>query len=360
MNQIRKKIISEIKKTKNGISIDRYISLCLFDKNGYYYKSLIVGKKGDYITAPEISQLFGEIIGLYIYHYWNLNINNNYNLIELGPGKGTLCSDIIRINKNFNKFIDSTNLNLIEINKQLIKIQKKILTKKLLKIKSIIWKTKFEKLSGIPSIIFANEFFDCFPVRQFRKKNNKWYEKMVNYNLKNDYFYNNEKLIRNKKTIDNLDVYIKNYYTPKEGIIEISKSRILYFKKICDFLIRNNGLLILIDYGEYIFSNNSTLESIINHKHGNIFENPGLQDITSHVNFKELVDTANSKKLYSYGPFTQREFLIKNGIDIRKRKILSKLNIKEKEIIQKSYERIINKNNMGNEFKFLIISSKIL
>ena len=79
-----------------------------------------------------------------------------------------------------------------------------------------------------------------------------------------------------------------------------------------------------------------------------------------HVNFKELVDTANSKKLYSYGPFTQREFLIKNGIDIRKRKILSKLNIKEKEIIQKSYERIINKNNMGNEFKFLIISSKIL
>ena len=129
MNQINKKLINHIKKDSTGIPLDKFIEICLFEKHGYYRNNQPIGKTADFITAPEISQLFGEILGLYIYDVWYQHLKCNFNLIELGPGKGTLLTDILRINKNFTSFLNSINLNLIEINKKLIKLQKKIFQK---------------------------------------------------------------------------------------------------------------------------------------------------------------------------------------------------------------------------------------
>ena len=122
-------IINKIINYKQDISIEKYIELCLYGEFGYYKNSKILGKEGDFITAPEISQLFGEIIGLFIYDYWQKKINQKFNLIELGPGKGTLVSDLIRITKNFKNFKNNVNIHLIEKNINLIKEQKKILSK---------------------------------------------------------------------------------------------------------------------------------------------------------------------------------------------------------------------------------------
>ena len=122
---VNKKIINEISKSNRGISIEKYINICLFDTEGYYNNVNPLGKSGDFITAPEISQLFGEIIGLYIYNIWKEKFNNNFNLIELGPGKGSLLLDILRITKGFSKFKENLNIYLIEINKTLINKQKK-------------------------------------------------------------------------------------------------------------------------------------------------------------------------------------------------------------------------------------------
>ena len=105
MNQINKKLINQIKKYPTGIPLDKFIEICLFEKHGYYRNNQPIGKTADFITAPEISQLFGEILGLYIYNVWHQHLKCNFNLIELGPGKGTLLDDILRICKHFNNLV---------------------------------------------------------------------------------------------------------------------------------------------------------------------------------------------------------------------------------------------------------------
>ena len=165
MNLIKKKLINILKKSSKGISLDKYIEICLFDEEGYYKKYQPLGGKSDFITAPEISQLFGEIIGLYIYNFWKQHLRCNFNLIELGPGKGTLMSDILRINKNFDSFIHSIDLNLIEINRKLKLLQKNTLLNNCLKQNKIQWRKDIKSVKKQPSIFFANEFFDCFAIK---------------------------------------------------------------------------------------------------------------------------------------------------------------------------------------------------
>ena len=100
-------IINEIKNKKNYINLEKFIDICLFNQEGYYYNNLPIGKSGDFITSPEISQLFGEILGIYIVSYWNRKINKPFNLVELGPGRGTLIKDILNVSKsiiNFTRF----------------------------------------------------------------------------------------------------------------------------------------------------------------------------------------------------------------------------------------------------------------
>ena len=117
MYKFQKKLIKRIKENKNQLRIDEFISFALFEKNSYYIEKEPIGKKKDYITSPEISQMFGEIIGLYILNYWNNNINSEFNLIEFGPGNGTLLNDILRTTKLNTKFINLANILLIEINR---------------------------------------------------------------------------------------------------------------------------------------------------------------------------------------------------------------------------------------------------
>ena len=121
---IRNKIINEMQKGNNGISLERFIDICLYNKDGYYLSSKPIGRSGDFITAPEISQLFGEILALYIFHLWHEKLKSKFNLIELGPGNGTLLVDILRITKSLSNFHNCINIHLIEKNVNLLKKQK--------------------------------------------------------------------------------------------------------------------------------------------------------------------------------------------------------------------------------------------
>ena len=122
---IKKLLINKIKN--NGcINVGEFIEICQFENGGYYLKNNPIGKSNDFITYPEISQMFGEILGSYLINYWEKKIKNNFNLVELGPGKGTLIKDILRTSSMNQKFINAMNLTLIEKNKSLIEIQKKI------------------------------------------------------------------------------------------------------------------------------------------------------------------------------------------------------------------------------------------
>lgn len=345
------KIIDEISRTKKGISIEKYINFCLFDSEGYYNNIDPIGRLGDFITSPEISQLFGEILGLYIYNIWKENINNIFNLIELGPGKGSLLLDILRITKPFSKFHKNININLVEINKSLINKQKQNFLSNKLGSFNIKWSSDILNFEKEKSIIIANEFFDCLPVRHFVKKNNRWKEKVINYNN------NEKKFFYEFAEINDSEILIKLSKYSKNEIAEISNQSEYYFKTICKFISETSSICIIIDYGYYNFPGYFTLQSILNHKYSNLLDNPGRQDISSLVNFKNLIKIAKNSNL-STEYLTQKEFLEIHGIFERKENIKKNSSDEKVNCIENEYLRLIDKKNMGSEFKVLIISSK--
>lgn len=344
-----RKILDEIKKIGKPITIEKYIDLCLYGKNGYYKKSNILGKKGDFTTAPEISQLFGEIIGLFILDKWNNSIKQEFNLIELGPGNGTLILDILRITKKFINFNQSLKIHLIEKNKNLKKKQKELLSNIDLNNK-IKWSENFNLLSTKPTIILANEFFDCLPIRQFYKNNSQWYEKMIKFKQNDKALKYENKLINNKKI---LHILKKN--NPKD-IFELSISREKYFTKMCTHISNVGGFIFIVDYGYLEEPSNFTLQSMQNNKKTNILDNIGFQDITSLVDFNKFLFIAKKKGLKINTFCSQRDFLIKYGIFERAKKISINASQRQKNIINQGLERVIDINRMGSSFKVLIIS----
>ena len=215
---------------------------------------------------------------------------------------------------------------------------------------NISWNTNFVANSKKPAMIIANEFFDCLPVRQFYKKDNNWFEKMVIYNHENKNLKITDKEIKSIKT-KNL---IKDY-NPSE-VLEISKSREKYFAKICKYIFKFGGIMMIFDYGYYKKPKNFTLQSLYRNKKSNIIDNLGNQDITSLVDFKKMIEIAKFNKINIDYYTTQRDFLLKYGILERSKQVLKKSKPIKKKMIIDGLNRIINKNNMGSLFKVLIIS----
>ena len=347
------KILKEIVKKKINskiISIEKFTEACLYGKFGYYDNSNVIGKKGDFITSPEISQLFGEIIGLFIFYHWKTNLKKKFNFYELGPGKGTLLIDLFNITKKFNEFQKSMNIYLIERNIKLIKVQKSNILSFDPKPKKISWLKNFTKKNQYPNIIFANEFFDCFPVRQFFKKNQTWYEKMIEIKYNKSSIRFKDIIINNKKILKQLNQY-KN-----SEVLEISNSRDNYFDKICKHLLKFGGMIIAIDYGYRNPPGHFTLQSVYNNKKSNLLDNIGKQDISSLVDFNKLIELGKKNNLKIEHFSSQREFLLNNGIKERENRVLKVANNKQRIMIQKGVKRIIDKQDMGNLFKVLVLS----
>ncbi len=348
---LSKRKINKVKllNNKKNFRLDKFIETALFASNGYYLRKKPIGRKFDFVTSPEISQMFGEIIGLYLVYHWKEKINSKFNLIELGPGNGTLFKDIERTAKIIPNFFENANVNLIEINKELRKIQEKNLN--YFKQSKIRWSKALNFTSKLPSIIYSNEFFDCFPVRQFLNNNKNWLERYVKFNEKENKYYSINKRVISKKKLDYLNKY------KRQKIYEVSFSRNKYFEQICKYLKKNRGICILIDYGYNKKLKNFTLQAIYNHKKTSIFENIGQQDISSHVNFNELIEIAKQNKLQINEFVTQRDFLLKYGILERKKKLLTKNSNLNKNLLDEEVDRLINVDRMGKLFKFLVVSN---
>ena len=347
---IRNKIISEIEKNKRGISLESFIDICLFKNDGYYKKANPLGKSGDFITAPEISQLFGEILGLFIFNYWHKKFKSKINLIELGPGNGTLMIDILRITEHLPNFYDCLNIHLIEKNFDLVEKQKKKLRLKNFINLNIKWDNNIKNLDKKPSIFIANEFFDCLPIRQFCNKDNKWNEKIINFNQKEKNFFYQNRPVNENKLLRKLSEYKNNI------IVELSEQRENYFKRMCKHIAKSSGAIIVIDYGYYDSPGYSTLQSVFNHRPSNLLDNLGKQDITSLVDFRKLIEIAKNFKLQIDINCTQKEFLLLNGILERKNKIIQKCTSQQKKILEVGYKRLIDNKQMGLIYKFLVLS----
>jgi len=337
-------------KKSFNLSLEKFINWSLYNKRfGYYMKKNPFGKKGDFVTAPNISRLFSEMIAIWIISFWkSLGSPKKFNLIELGAGNGEMMKVLIESFKNFPIFFDSCNFIIHEKSPLLIKIQRG----KLIKTK-ILWVSKIKKLKNIPSIFIANEFFDAIAIRQFKKKNNFWFEKFVNLeNKKKALFF--EKKIDIKK----IEKKIKFKISHNQNFIECSELGLNYLKDISKIIKKNKGGLLVIDYGYSEKKMKNTLQGILNHKFANILENIGNVDITHNISFDLFKKfTTQMGNLESYLT-TQKEFLIKMGIKERAEIITKNQSFLKKTDTYYRLKRLIDEKQMGILFKVLLIKNK--
>jgi len=325
------------------LPIDKFIANALYDKNyGYYSKKMPFGKNGDFITSPEISFLFSEMVALWVISFWeHLKKPKIFNVIELGPGSGQMSLILISVFKRFPKFFQSTNIFLYEKSKSLKKLQKKKLIGNKIK-----WIKEFNGIKSGPTIFLGNEFFDAIPIKQYKKVKNIVYEKCVKLenNLKIKPFLQKTNL----KTLREL----KKFNLLKgQSFIEFPKQGLKELDLITKTIKRLNGGLLLIDYGFLKQESIDTLQSIKDHKKNMLFNNVGNADITSLVNFNLLKTYFKKKNLKLNNVVTQEFFLKKMGI-INRAEILSKnMNFQEKSKIYYRLQRLLNPRQMGELFK---------
>ena len=344
------KIINTLRE-KKSIPLDRFINIALYDKKfGYYMKKNPFGKKGDFITAPLISNLFSEMIAVWCVAFWeHLGKPNKILLVELGPGDGTLCKDLIKTFKKFKEFYNSLEINLFEISNKLKKIQKiKINSKK------VKWIKKIEEINYGPVIFFGNEFFDALPIKQICKKKNNFFEKYVALTT-------NEKNIKflHKKANNNLIKCIKDLNLISIGdTIEYPLEALKFLKQISKKINKFDGGLLTIDYGYTLKKNQNTLQAVKKHNYLDIFFKPGHSDITSHINFKLFSKSLSENNLAVKKITTQSEFLKKVGILERADILSKKMTFKEKANMFYRLKRLIDPKEMGEHFKVIFAQKK--
>jgi len=339
----------QIKKNLN-LPLDKFINLSLYHKKfGYYMKKNPFGKKGDFITAPNISRLFSEMLAIWIITFWqSLGSPKKFNLIELGSGNGEMMNVLIDTFKNFPIFFGACNFIIFEKSPRLIKIQKK----KLLNNK-IIWVQKLNNIKKNPSIFIANEFFDAIPIKQFRRKKNLWFEKFINLNRQEKPFFFERKI--NIKIIEK-KINFKMFQN--QNFVEYSELGLNYLKNISKIIKKNSGGLLLIDYGYTDKKMKDTLQAVSNHKFANILNNIGNVDITHNISFNLFKNFVEKIGGLTSNLTTQKNFLIKMGIKQRAEIISKKENFSKKADIYYRLNRLIDEKQMGTLFKVMLIKDK--
>ena len=327
------------------IPIDKFVANVLYNKNyGYYSKKIPFGKYGDFITSPEISYLFSEVLALWVVALWeHIGEPVKFNIVELGPGSGKMSSTLIRVFKKFPNFFKATNIFLYEKSTTLKNLQKKNLYGEKVK-----WIKQFNNIKSGPVIFLGNEFFDAIPIKQYKKFYNVLYEKYVELdnNSKIKTFFKKTKL----KTIKELKKFdlIKN-----NSFIEFPEQGFKELDLITNTIKRLNGGLLLIDYGFLKQKNNDTLQSVKKHKKNKLFDNIGDADITSLVNFSLLKNYFKKKKLKIQNVVTQEFFLKKMGILNRAEMLSKKMSFKDKSEIYYRLQRLLGQKQMGKLFKVI-------
>ncbi|MBD1141044.1 SAM-dependent methyltransferase [Pelagibacterales bacterium SAG-MED39] len=332
------------------IPLDKFIDLSLYDKKfGYYMKKNPFGKKGDFITAPNISRLFSEMIAVWTISFWrSLGSPKKFNLIELGAGNGEMMKVLIESFENFPSFLNSCNLIIYEKSPLLIKIQKRKLLKK-----KVIWVSKISKLKKIPSIFIANEFFDAIAIKQFNKKSGLWFERFVNFKDKKNAFF-----IEKKVDIKKIEKKINFKIFQNQNFVEYSSLGLNYLEDISKMIKKNTGGLLIIDYGYTNKKMKDTLQAVYSHKFANILNNIGNVDITHRINFNLFKSFTKKMGDLKNNLTTQKHFLIKMGIEQRAEMISKNQNFLKKIDIYHRLKRLIDEKQMGTLFKVMLIKNK--
>lgn len=334
------KLIKDRIKAQGPIDIGIFMELALGDpKAGYYMTRDPLGARGDFITSPEISQLFGEMIAVSMAEAWIRGGSLDAHLVELGPGRGTLTRDIWRATKNAPLFHQRIDIHLVETSPVLRDAQKKTLEG----LVKPIWHDHIDALpKDAPLLIVANEFFDALPIRQAVATERGWHERVI--------LLDGDNLMLGTKP----GVFPMPLKAPGT-VIEYSPVRDDIMQKIAVRLQNQGGLMIAIDYGHNIpGAAGDTFQAVHRHGYCSPLDHIGNADLTSHVDFARLAQIAKDQGCNIYGPVTQKAFLETMGIHRRLEAL-----IKQAPALASGVERITADPGMGGLFRVLGVSGNV-
>ena len=326
------------------LTVAQYMTACLHDpQDGYYAVRPRLGDGGDFITAPLISQMFGELLGLWAVEAWSrMGEPASFLLVEAGPGDGTLMSDVLRAVRLAPGFTAAARLFLIETSAPLIAAQRGLLAGGPLE---PAWVENLDALpSGLPMILLSNELLDCLPARQFVRTPQGWAERMVGLDA-------NGALAFGLATRP-LDRLLSE--AEPGTVIEISAAQEAFGAALGARLARDGGVALLIDYGRSEAGCGDTLQALKGHQKVSPLECPGEADLTIHADFRGVAQAARKAGAQAAPILDQGEFLLRLGLAERAQALM-RARPDRAEVIQRQVARLTDADQMGVLFKALAL-----
>ncbi len=349
------KIIREIIAGEGPIPLESFMNYALaHPAHGYYMTRDPLGAAGDFTTAPEISQIFGELIGLWSAQLWTaMGAPNPLRLIELGPGRGVLMQDFLRAARVVAPFFDALDLHMVETSPVLAGAQRKRLENDGV---PVAWHRSLETVPEGPAIVVANEFFDALPVRHYVKTPAGWCERLVGLDAHGHFAFTAspipEDSIRGKA---------------EEGcILEIGAVAQRIARALAERLANQGGAALIIDYGHLETGLGETLQALKGHAFADPLRDPGAADVTAHVDFAALARAARAGGVQTFGPVPQGEFLLRLGVVERTEALMRKASPRQSAELEAALVRLVSTQSeveltagkisgMGGLFKVLAL-----
>lgn len=342
----------------NGpMSVADYFVLCLADPEfGYYRTREPFGKGGDFITAPEVSQIFGEMIGVFVVHTWKCHgLPNPVRLVEIGPGRGTMMSDMLRVIAKLapDLYRDAT-VHMVETSARLRQVQRDTLTSHSDKIS---WHDSVDEVESGFALIVANELFDAIPIRQFVKTGAHFVERVVSLDADDTLIFSAGTAVLDPSFLpDGAE------RAPDGTIYEFSPARRAVMETLCERLKQEGGTALIMDYGHMATGFGDTLQALRAHNYDPPLAHPGIADLTSHVDFEDLARTALSSGVSVTGCLRQGDFLLGLGIKDRAGLLGRGKDAATQQMLVESVNRLAGagEGRMGELFKVLAVSTPAL
>ena len=330
-------IIGAMIEAEGPMPIDRYMALCLgHPTHGYYMTRDPFGVVGDFTTAPEISQVFGELIGVWLINTWvALGSPSPFALVELGPGRGTLMADVLRVAKSMPEFAAAAQVHLVEISPVLRQMQSE-------KLGEVNWHDHVGTLPEMPCLIIANEFFDALPIKQFENRGGRWFERCLGFG-------------EGKLKLGLIPAAAR---AGGEGVYETSQVSLAVAEDLGAHIAKHDGAALVIDYGHLKSAAGDTLQALRKHEFVSVLDSPGEADVTAHVDFEALANGFMAGGAELLPMLTQGQFLNAMGLEMRTTKLSAKLEGQAKADFMAGSARLSDGAQMGNVFKVMAIAQK--
>lgn len=349
MTPLKARMLRQIAQT-GPIPLPDYWAQCLFDpEHGYYTTGYPIGADGDFITAPEISQMFGELIAA----WWLATVRQNgidgIALVEIGPGRGTLMADMLRtLGKLDPPLAGKLRVHLVEVSPRLTGLQRDKLAGSGFQIQ---WHQSENTLPDTPLGFVANELFDAIPIRAFIKHDDKWHEDIVGARDGQ-----NLTLETVPASLDLSILPIGHGEQPNGTVFEYAPAREALMQAIAARIVKSDGFGLFIDYGHAPAGFGDTLQAVRNHAYANPLEHPGEADLTSHVDFESLANAARREGAKVSQVIEQGIFLARLGIEERKQQ-LAKARPHLRDAFETACERLTGIDQMGRLFKVMGVAA---